>query len=128
MNETPSDLVRRWYATGDTPLLDDDIVWVVLDSFPEGGRYVGREAVTERFFPAVKAHFTEYVAQPETLLAGATDVATTGFYRVRTPLGRTGEIAFAHFWTIRNGKIAAFHQVADTAKLRDLLIDGKKGS
>ncbi|GAA4492624.1 nuclear transport factor 2 family protein [Gluconacetobacter tumulicola] len=122
MNETPADLVRRWYATADTSLLDDDVIWAVLDTFPEGGGYVGRQAVAERFFPAVKTHFTEYVTAPQTFLADGANVATTGLYRVRTTLGKRGEIAFAHFWTIRNGKIVAFHQVADTAALRDLLV------
>lgn len=121
MNTTSSDLVRRWYATGDISLLDDDIIWSVLDTFPEGGGYVGRHAVAERFFPTVRTHFTEYVTTPETFLTDGANVATTGLYRVRTTLGKTGEIAFAHFWTIRNGKIVAFHQVADTAALRDLM-------
>ncbi len=58
---------------------------------------------------------------PDIFLSDGANVATTGLYRVRTTGGKTGDIAFAHFWTIRNGKIVAFHQVADTAALRDIL-------
>ncbi|GBQ96177.1 hypothetical protein AA23498_2567 [Acetobacter nitrogenifigens DSM 23921 = NBRC 105050] len=128
MSTEPTDIVRLWYATGDASLLADDIVWTVLDTFPEGGRHVGRRAVTERFFPAVKSHFTEYAAQPETFVVCGENVATSGFYQVRTKRGQAGTVAFAHFWTVRNGQIVALHQVADTARLQDLLRSEEAGS
>jgi uncharacterized protein len=121
MKEASYDLVRRWYETGDTSLLSDTIDWMVLESFPEGGHYVGRTAVADRFFPSVKAHFSEYITRPETFLTDGTNVATTGIYQVRTKSGNAGDIAFAHFWTVLDGEIVAFRQVADTAQVQRLL-------
>ncbi|MBM9400084.1 nuclear transport factor 2 family protein [Gluconacetobacter azotocaptans] len=115
------DIVRRWYETDDTTLLADDVDWQVLESFPTGGRYKGRSAVSDRFFPAVKGHFSEYVTLPEIFLTEGPNVATFGVYRVRSAAGKAGDISFAHFWTVRDGRITAFRQVADTAALRTLL-------
>ncbi|GAA4487257.1 hypothetical protein GCM10023157_33720 [Gluconacetobacter asukensis] len=79
----------------------------MLKSFPAGGRYKGRSTISDRFFPAVKAHFSEYVTLPETVLAEGANAATFGVYRVRSAAGKAGDISFAHFWTVRDGRITA---------------------
>ncbi|ARW18482.1 nuclear transport factor 2 family protein [Komagataeibacter europaeus] len=128
MTESAKALVETWYGTGNTALLAQDIVWTVLSTFPEGGRYVGRKAVEEQFFPRLTAHFSEYGTHPHSFTAEGNLVAVTGIYRVRTKQGRPGDIAFAHFWTVRDGQISALQQVADTAAIQELLAGGEQAS
>ncbi|GBQ89447.1 nuclear transport factor 2 family protein [Asaia krungthepensis] len=121
MSAASTKLVQQWYATGDTSLLADNVVWTVLDTFPEGGTIIGRDTVATTFFPAVKALFDTYAAVPETCVTEGETVVTTGHYHLMTPGGVRGDIAFAHVWTTGQGKILSFRQVADTAALRALL-------
>ncbi|MCJ2123817.1 hypothetical protein [Methylobacterium sp. J-077] len=51
-------IVQDWYRTGNPDLLSPEIEWRVLESFPAGGIYRGRDAVINRFFASVKAHFS----------------------------------------------------------------------
>ncbi|MGU3314120.1 nuclear transport factor 2 family protein [Sphingomonas sp. M6A6_1c] len=111
------DVVRAWYRSGDPALLAPEIDWRVLDSFPAGGNYRGRDAVLDRFFPAVLARFAAYETMPESFhVAGGTIVAT-GRYRVRGLTGVAAEADFAHIWTVKEGSIVAFRQIADTVAI-----------
>jgi uncharacterized protein len=118
---TNLETVQRWYAERDTTLLADDILWRVLETFPEGGEYRGREAVVERFFPAVLARFDSYGARPERFLKDGDTVVALGRYEARGLSGRAASAAFAHVWTVHDGRIASFEQVADTAALAPAL-------
>lgn len=126
MTKTAKALVETWYRTGDTTLLSDGIVWSVLPTFPEGGQYIGRKAVEEQFFARIMKHFSDYVTLPHSVTAEGKSVATTGVYRVRTTCGPSGDIAFAHLWTVENGEITALHQIADTAAIQKLLGSGEQ--
>ncbi|TPW33932.1 nuclear transport factor 2 family protein [Oecophyllibacter saccharovorans] len=133
MTDTARKTVENWYATGNTDLLANDILWEVLPTFPEGGRYEGRKAVVGTFVPKVMTHFSEYEAHPHSFMVDGNVVATTGVYHVRTKKdpsgeGRAGDITFAHFWTVKNGKIAALYQVADTATAQTLLQTGEQAA
>ncbi|MFC0709755.1 nuclear transport factor 2 family protein [Azorhizophilus paspali] len=113
--------VQAWYRTGDPQLLSPDIEWRVLESFPSGGLYRGRQVVIDRFFPAVKAHFAAYETRPETFMADGDTVIATGRYRVQGRSGIAADVDFAHVWTVRDGVIVAFRQIADTAALNAVL-------
>ena len=123
MTTTSLEIVRRWYAERDTALLADDIVWRVLDTFPEGGEYRGRDAVLERFFPAILARFESYVVKPERFVADGDTVVALGHYEARGRSGGAAGVAFAHVWTVGNGRITALDQIADTAAIAPLLSD-----
>ncbi|WP_323992538.1 nuclear transport factor 2 family protein [Nguyenibacter sp. L1] len=118
---TALDIVRRWYATGDVSLLAPHIEWKVLETFPAGGTYNGRDDIAERFFPAVKSQFAVYETRPQRFVADGETVVSTGIYHVQGKSGRTADIAFAHIWTVQDGQIAAFQQIADTAAMQDVL-------
>ena len=109
------EIVQDWYRTGDPALLAPEIVWRVLDSFPAGGGYRGRDAVVVRFFPAVLARFAAYETVPERFHVADETIVTTGRYRVRGLSGVEAEAEFAHIWTVDGGLIVAFRQIADTA-------------
>ena len=117
MNQTPLNIIQDWYRTGDPALLSPEIEWRVLESFPSGGLYRGRDDVVARFFPSVKANFASYETCPANFLADDETVVVTGFYRVRVKLGSEAEAAFAHIWTVREGAITTFRQIADTAAI-----------
>jgi ketosteroid isomerase-like protein len=114
-------IVQQWYRTGDCQLLSPDIEWRLLERFPSGGLYRGRQAVIDHFFPSVKAHFATYETQPQTFLADGDRVVTTGRYHVQGRSGRSAQAEFAHVWLVREGVIAAFRQIADTAALNAVL-------
>ncbi len=148
--DDPVAVVRRWYATSDPALLADDVVWGVLPAWPAGGEYRGRRAVLDEFFPALRAPFAAYAAEPAELLvvsapaAGAATGSATGaparsappdatvvalgHYRGRVagPNGAAFESAFAHVWRVRRGRIARFDQIADTAAVADALAAGSR--
>jgi hypothetical protein len=112
------DLVRRWYAERDPELLDPHVEWRVLDSFPAGGIYRGRESVLGGFFPALAAEFAEFAAEPETFLDAGDAIVTLGRYRGRAKHGTTAIVnPFAHVWRLKDGRIVAFDQFADTARM-----------
>lgn len=117
MTNTALTVVQDWYRTGDPALLSPEIEWRVLESFPSGGVYRGRDDIVDRFFPAVKANFASYETHPATFIAEGETVISTGVYQVRGKSGATAEAAFAHVWTVREGLIAAFRQIADTAAI-----------
>lgn len=120
--------VRAWYATRDPGLLAEDILWRVLPNWPAGGDWHGRGAVVGRFFPALLAPFDEYGAEAEEVLPLGEDRAVSlGWYRGRGP-GGPFEARFAHFWTVREGRIARFEQVADTLAVGEALWREARGS
>jgi len=110
-------IVQDWYRTGNPDLLSPDIEWRVLESFPAGGIYRGRDDVIGRFFPSVKAHFSTYETHPKTFMADGETVITTGHYRISSPSCVPGEADFAHVWTVRDAALVAFRQIADTAAI-----------
>lgn len=115
MHASPIDVVRAWYRTGDAALLAPDTDWQVLASFPAGGACRGKDAVLDRFFPAVQARFAAYEAAPDTFIAAEATVVATGRYRMQSLSGIAAEAEFAHVWTVEAGLIVAFRQIADTA-------------
>lgn len=117
MNQAALKIVQDWYRTGDPALLSAEIEWQVLESFPSGGLYRGRDDVMERFFPSVKANFASYETCPTEFLADGEIVVATGLYRVRGKSGTEVETTFAHVWTVRDGVTAAFRQIADTSAI-----------
>ncbi|MGU3406169.1 nuclear transport factor 2 family protein [Methylobacterium brachiatum] len=110
-------VVQDWYRTANPDLLSPEIEWRVLESFPSGGIYRGRNDVVDRFFPSVKAHFSLYETHPKTFMADGETVITTGHYRIASKFGVPAEADFAHVWTVRDASIVAFRQIADTAAI-----------
>lgn len=122
----PSGVVRRWYAMRDPDCLAEDIEWVVLDAWPAGGRYAGRAAVIEQFFPRLLGRFAEFAAEPDAIWDAADGpVVASGVYRGRLrPADPPFAVRFVHLWTVHEARIAGFEQVADTAAMQAALRPG----
>ncbi len=43
-------------------LIDDNIEWITMECMPNGGRYIGKSEVFERYFPAMLSNFKEFHA------------------------------------------------------------------
>lgn len=121
LNTTNREIIERWYAEQDPSLLAEDIGWDVLPTFPEGGTYTGKAAVLEDFFPRILARFESYAAAPERFVAEGDTVIALGHYEATGLNGATATSRFAHIWTVQDGLITSFDQVADTVAIRDAL-------
>ena len=111
-------LIRKLYAAmGDVntfkSLLADDVEWDIAEGFPNGGVYRGLEKTVSDFFPFM-ADFNEFYAKGDEYFESGDHVIVLGRYFGITKKGRKVEPRFAHFWTIRDGKVARLQQTADT--------------
>lgn len=109
------------FARGDVEaLLDacvDDVEWHMLGSIalPYMGTFHGRQALL-RWFGHV-AEFDDIQAfEPREFLAGADHVTVLGWERTRAkPDGGVFESPWVHVFTLRDGKVARFVGLVDTA-------------
>jgi ketosteroid isomerase-like protein len=120
------EVVRRGYEAfgrGDLDallnLLDDDIEWISSGppELPTAGMRRGRRQVGE-FFDAVNQLFEIQRFEPESYIAQGDRVVVLGgdTSRVRAT-GKILDFDWAHVFTLRNGKVVAFHEYIDTAAI-----------
>ena len=109
------------FKTGNIPgLLDlcsDDITWQLpqMENVPFGGQRTTRAGVGE-FFALIDANEEALRFEPREIVAQGDKVVSLGYYQWRVKAtGREFESDFAHVFTIRDGKIVAFHEYMDTA-------------
>jgi ketosteroid isomerase-like protein len=117
-------LVRLEYEhfkTGNIPallgLVSEDVEWQLPDiaSVPFSGKRRGREQVGQ-FFAAVNREQETLQFEPRQLIAEGDSVVAIGHYawRVRS-IGRQFDCDWAHVFTVRGGRVAAFQEFTDTA-------------
>ncbi len=117
-------LVQQAYAAfgaGDLPRLlgfmTPDIVWDFPRSsvIPWAGTFKGPDQVA-RFFAALVEHSEALAFEPRHFIASEDRVVVLGSDRFRVKAtGKTFECEWAHAFTLRDGKIAAFREYTDTA-------------
>lgn len=110
------------FAAGDLPgflaQLHADIVWNEAESFPLSDRnpYVGPQAIVEGVFARVVAEWEQFQVQPLEIVGGPEVVTAFGRYTgVSSRTGKPLDVQFAHTWWLRDGKVARFQQMVDTA-------------
>jgi ketosteroid isomerase-like protein len=105
------------FARGDVPAVmaafHEDITWEVPDTLPFGGTFQGHEGVG-RFFGSLAETFDEISVEPQEYIDGGDVVVVIARDRVSAG-GGTAETRAAHVWRMRDGKAAAFLELADTA-------------
>jgi ketosteroid isomerase-like protein len=101
-------------------LLADDVEWDIAEGFPNGGVHRGRDATVRDFFPFL-ADFDEFCARGDEYFEAGDHVIVLGRYFGVSKRGPRVQSRFAHFWTIRDGKVARLQQTADTLLIAQAL-------
>lgn len=117
-------VVRRGYEAfqkGDIEsllaLLADDIEWETpeVEGIPYGGLQRGKKGVAE-FFRQLGESEEILSFEPKEFIAQGEKVVVIGEYRARVrATGQTGESPWIHVMTVRDGKLARFFELYDTA-------------
>ncbi len=84
---------------------------------PYGGAYKGRQGVGD-FFSRIGASLDVLTWEPKHVLPAGDEVVATGTWSAKAkPTGRTFAADWAMVFGLRNGEIASFRVVEDTAKV-----------
>ena len=128
---TNADVVRGAYeafARGDVldvlGAMDPQIEWREAENlaYADGNPYIGPKAITEGVFLRLATEWEGYAVTPDRVLEGDNTVVVFGRYSGRYRVtNRTVNAQFAHVWTLRDGKLAAFEQYTDTAQFREVM-------
>ncbi|MBV6699971.1 nuclear transport factor 2 family protein [Kitasatospora aureofaciens] len=110
--------VRRFYdARGDLDVIRsvvaEDARWDVAEGFPNGGVYDGLDRIVGDFFPFL-ADFRDFQCIGDAYFEDGDHVIVLGRYAGVTTGGRAVTSRFAHFFTLRDGKITQLRQTSDT--------------
>jgi hypothetical protein len=121
---TNAEVVQETYEAvgrGNIPalleFLTDDVEWTFQgpSSIPFAGTRRGREGVAE-FFSLVGENLEFEEFEPREFVAQGDAVVVLGLERsLVKPTGRTFEQEWAHVYTLRDGKVAKFTALEDTA-------------
>ena len=121
-------LIKEAYAAfgredlpGIIRLLADDVEWIHPrgDQIPWGGQRQGHDEVTG-FFVGLAQTIDVERFEPARFHADGDTVIVFGSERMRVrATGRSYEVAWAHEFVIRDGKIAKFTEYTDTASIID---------
>lgn len=110
------------FAKGDVPgflaMLREDIVWNEAEGFVLSDRnpYVGPQAIVEGVFARVVSTWNDFKVTPREIVGGPEVVIAFGRYTgVSARTGKPLDVQFAHTWWLRDGKVARFQQMVDTA-------------
>jgi ketosteroid isomerase-like protein len=124
MSASTVDVVRGWYAGPKPELLSEDCEWQVVETFPDGGRYVGREAIFG-FLKNLRSRFDQWGASVDDVLDAGDEVVGIGSYRGTVKgSGKPFSCSFVHVWRVRDGKLSHLRQFADTLTLDRALNEG----
>src|SRR5262252_6664504 len=118
-------LIRKLYAAqGDVnsfkSLLADDVEYDIAEGFPNGGVYRGLDTTVTEFFSFL-ADFDEFYAKGDEYFESGDHVIVLGHYFGLSKKGGRVQSRFAHFWTIRDGKVGRLQQTADTLLIAQAL-------
>ncbi len=94
------------------------IVWVQNEGFPGGGTHVGADTVLDQVFAKFRCDWAAWQAVVAEWLDAGGRIIVLGEYRgTHKATGRSMTAAFAHVYTLEEGRIVKFQQYADTRKI-----------
>ena len=103
--------------------LAPDATWVEAAGFPYAGSYVGPEAIVRNVFQRLETEWIDYRAQVSNYVAEGDQVVAFGEYSgTYRATGRSMRAAFAHHYTLRDGKIVRMVQYVDSYLVRQAMI------
>jgi len=109
------------FAAGDVPTvigaMDPGMVWNEAENFPyaDGNPYIGPQAVLDGVFMRLGSEWDYWTLDVQEIISSGDVVIACGRYKAKNKeTGRVIDAQFAHFWGLREGKLAKFQQYADT--------------
>jgi len=106
-------------------VLAPDCAWVEAAGFPYAGTYVGPDEVFAGVFHRLATEWIDYRAVVDSFVAEADHVVGFGTYAgTYKATGRAMRAAFAHHWTLRDGKIIRMVQYVDSYLVQQALRGG----
>ncbi len=116
------DVIRAHYAAsdrGDLPAMMADfspeIVWTECAGFSTAGTYVGPEAIAAGVFGPTVAQWDGFTVTVDKLVAeGDTVVSLARYTGTHRATGKRLDCRTVHVWTVADGKVTAFEQIADS--------------
>lgn len=115
------DTMKKWFSGLPPELLAEDVQWHVPGYPVPRETYVGRCAVFDEFFPALRSHFAAWGSKTDEMFESGDRVTVIGAYRATTKAGKAIEIPFIHVWTVRDGRIVRVVAAAQTALFAEVL-------
>ena len=100
---------------------DPDIEWHEADGLPYGGIHRGPDAVAGNVFGPLVEDIPDFTLAPQEFESGDRVVTLGRYTGTARETGAHLDVPFAHAWTVRDGKIARFHQYVDTVKFNEVL-------
>ena len=95
---------------------DENIEWHESEGMPYGGRYRGPQEVAENVFAPIPNDFDDFSVEPDEVLAEGERVVVLLTYRgTAKESGKKLNMPAAHAWTVQDGKVTHFVQLADSA-------------
>ena len=126
----PIDTVRGFYdalgrgdVAGVLALLHDDLEWTEAERFPYyGGTWRSPQEILNKLLVPLARDWNGFSAKAHDFIAEGDRVVSLGSYSGTSKgTGRSMTAAFAHVWTVRDGRIAKFDMHTDTAKVLEEL-------
>jgi ketosteroid isomerase-like protein len=91
----------------------DDIVWTTMWHYRVDGP--GPQKVAEGLLQPLMAEWASFALTPTDYISDGDTIVSLGrFTGMHGGTGRTVDAAYAHVWTVRDGRIARFRQYIDT--------------
>jgi len=100
-------------------VLDPEVEFNVCAGWPNGGSFQGHDGVLSEFFPEASKAWERLKPEVEEVIEAGDRSIVRGRYVGVAAGGTPFSLEFVHIWTIRDGKIASLHQVADSVLLSD---------
>jgi ketosteroid isomerase-like protein len=97
----------------------DDIVWTESAGGRYAGTYTSMAEVYEKVFGRIQQDWEDFAAHLDYLIADNDNnkvAAVVNYHGKSTATGKSQNVRVVHLWTIKDGMVVAFEQVADTAE------------
>jgi ketosteroid isomerase-like protein len=114
------------FARGDVPavlgVFDPKIEWRDADGFPNGGTYIGSDAVLNGVFMPLVADWDGFTVAADELVSNGDRVIALGHYTgTNKKTGKSIDVPFAHAWRFKDGKATHFQQYTDTYLVQEAM-------
>jgi len=109
-------------ATNLEAVLAPQFEWREAAGFPYTGSFHNFDEVAKNLVAPLAPEWPGFRAHVDNFFDAGATIVVTGFYRGTYNKTQRGmEAAFAHVWTLQNGKIVRYVQCADTKKVWDAM-------